>query len=239
MWPEIIRLSKEGGLDVIETYVFWNNHEPERGQTVQEAGLLVHLRIGPYACAEWNYGGFPMWLHFLPGIQFRTNNAIFKNEMKRFLAKVVNLMKEERLFASQGGPIILAQVENEYGNVESSYGQPGELYVQWAAKTAVSLNTTVPWVMCAQGDAPDPISFGYPIPYRPVEDLAFSVARFFEYGGTFQNYYMYFGGTNFGRTAGGPLVATSYDYDAPIDEYGKTKNSHFSLQVTYLKLGFG
>lgn len=31
----------------------------------------------------------------------------------------------------------------------------------------------------------------------------------------------YFGGTNFGRTAGGPLVATSYDYDAPIDEYGK------------------
>ncbi|CAI0407269.1 unnamed protein product [Linum tenue] len=266
MWPEIIRLSKEGGLDVIETYVFWNNHEPERGQyyfegrfdlvkfvkTVQEAGLLVHLRIGPYACAEWNYGGFPMWLHFLPGIQFRTNNAIFKNEMKRFLAKVVNLMKEERLFASQGGPIILAQVENEYGNVESSYGQPGELYVQWAAKTAVSLNTTVPWVMCAQGDAPDPIintcngfycdqftpnspskpkmwtenysgwflSFGYPIPYRPVEDLAFSVARFFEYGGTFQNYYMYFGGTNFGRTAGGPLVATSYDYDAPIDEYG-------------------
>lgn len=63
-------------------------------------------------------------------------------------------------------------------------------------------------------------SFGYPIPHRPVEDLAFAVARFFEMGGTFHNYYMYFGGTNFGRTAGGPLVATSYDYDAPIDEYG-------------------
>ncbi|CAN0852800.1 Beta-galactosidase 8 [Linum grandiflorum] len=282
MWPEIIRRSKEGGLDVIETYVFWNYHEPVRGQipftkaasfvstllsqyyfedrfdlvrfvkAVHEAGLLVHLRIGPYACAEWNYGGFPMWLHFLPGIQFRTDNAIFKNEMKRFLAKIVNLMKEEQLFASQGGPIILAQVENEYGNVQSSYGEAGNLYVQWAAKTAVSLNTTVPWVMCAQEDAPDPVintcngfycddftpnspskpkmwtenysgwflSFGYPIPYRPVEDLAFSVARFFEYGGTFQNYYMYFGGTNFGRTAGGPMIATSYDYDAPLDEYG-------------------
>ncbi|OMO65084.1 Glycoside hydrolase, family 35 [Corchorus olitorius] len=63
-------------------------------------------------------------------------------------------------------------------------------------------------------------SFGYPIPHRPVEDLAFAIARFFETGGTFHNYYMYFGGTNFGRTAGGPLVATSYDYDAPIDEYG-------------------
>ncbi|KAJ9690322.1 hypothetical protein PVL29_012796 [Vitis rotundifolia] len=266
VWPEIIRKSKEGGLDVIETYVFWNNHEPVRGEyyfegrfdlvrfvkTVQEAGLLVHLRIGPYACAEWNYGGFPVWLHFIPGIQFRTTNDLFKNEMKRFLAKIVSLMKDADLFASQGGPIILAQVENEYGNVEWAYGVGGELYVKWAAETAVSLNTSVPWVMCQQEDAPDPIintcngfycdrftpnspskpkmwtenysgwflAFGNAIPYRPVEDLAFSVARFFETGGTFQNYYMYFGGTNFERTAGGPLVATSYDYDAPIDEYG-------------------
>ncbi|XLU20117.1 hypothetical protein S245_056183, partial [Arachis hypogaea] len=39
-------------------------------------------------------------------------------------------------------------------------------------------------------------------------------------GGTFMNYYMYHGGTNFGRTTGGPFVATSYDYDAPLDEYG-------------------
>ncbi|KAF5194526.1 Beta-galactosidase, partial [Thalictrum thalictroides] len=266
VWPEIIRKSKEGGIDVIETYVFWNNHEPIKGQyyfeerfdlvrfvkKVQEAGLFVHLRIGPYACAEWNYGGFPLWLHFIPGIQFRTTNTPFKIEMKLFLSKIVNMMKEEKLFASQGGPIILAQVENEYGNVEWAYGIGGKLYVNWAAETAVSLNTTVPWVMCAQIDAPDPIintcngfycdeftpnspskpkmwtenyvgwflAFGYAYPFRPVEDLAFSVARFFEKGGTFQNYYMYFGGTNFGRTAGGPLVATSYDYDAPIDEYG-------------------
>ncbi|KAF8370157.1 hypothetical protein HHK36_031788 [Tetracentron sinense] len=266
VWPELIRKSKEGGLDVIETYIFWNYHEPVRGEyyfegrfdlvrfvkVVQEAGLYVHLRIGPYACAEWNYGGFPTWLHFIPGVQFRTSNAIFKEEMKRFLAKIVTIMKEEKLFATQGGPIILAQVENEYGNVEWAYGVGGELYVKWAAETAVSLNTTVPWVMCQQEDAPDPIintcngfycdeftpnspskpkmwtenysgwflAFGNPIPFRPVEDLAFSVARFFETGGTFQNYYMYFGGTNFGRTAGGPLIASSYDYDAPIDEYG-------------------
>ncbi|XP_051128365.1 beta-galactosidase 6-like isoform X2 [Andrographis paniculata] len=193
-----------------------------------------------------------MWLHFIPGIQFRTSNNLFKGEMERFLVKIVNLMKDENLFATQGGPIILAQVENEYGNVEGSYGVAGVLYVKWAAETAVGLNTTVPWVMCQQEDAPDPIintcngfycdrwspnspfkpkmwtenyagwflSFGYAVPFRPVEDLAFAVARFFETGGTFQNYYMYFGGTNFGRTAGGPLIATSYDYDAPINEYG-------------------
>ncbi|CAN1221977.1 Beta-galactosidase 8 [Linum grandiflorum] len=269
MWPEIIRKSKEGGLDVIETYVFWNYHEPTRGQyyfegrydlvkflrTVQEAGLMAHLRIGPYACAEWNYGGFPMWLHFLPGIQFRTTNNVFQIEIQRFLEKIVSLMNGENLFASQGGPIILAQVENEYGNVEWAYGLPGRDYVRWAAETAVNLNVSVPWVMCQQADAPDPIintcngfycdqftpnspskpkfwtenypgwyvTFGSPIPSRPVEDVAFAVARFFENGGTLQNYYMYFGGTNFGRTAGGPMIATSYDYDAPIDEYGFTR----------------
>ncbi|KAF5935822.1 hypothetical protein HYC85_026951 [Camellia sinensis] len=57
-------------------------------------------------------------------------------------------------------------------------------------------------------------------PQRPVEDLAFSVARFIQNNGSFINYYMYHGGTNFGRTTAGLFIATSYDYDAPIDEYG-------------------
>lgn len=35
----------------------------------------------------------------------------------------------------------------------------------------------------------------------------------------------YHGGTNFGRTAGGPFITTSYDYDAPLDEYGDNKKS--------------
>lgn len=93
-------------------------------------------------------------------------------------------------------------------------------------------------------------SFGGPINQRPVEDLAFAVARFIQKGGSLVNYYMvspsfiffaklfglglkrrvqrvilwwfqYHGGTNFGRTAGGPFITTSYDYDAPIDEYGE------------------
>lgn len=48
-------------------------------------------------------------------------------------------------------------MENEYGNVEWAYGVDGASYVKWAAETAVGLNTSVPWVMCAQSDAPDPI----------------------------------------------------------------------------------
>ncbi|MQL82322.1 hypothetical protein Taro_014801 [Colocasia esculenta] len=266
MWPDLIQKSKDGGLDVIETYVFWNLHEPVQNQynfegrgdlvkfvkTVAAAGLLVHLRIGPYVCAEWNYGGFPLWLHFIPGIKFRTDNEPFKREMQRFTTKIVDTMKQEMLFASQGGPIILAQIENEYGNIESSYGSAGKQYVSWSASMALSLNTGVPWVMCNQADAPDPIintcngfycdqfspnsankpkiwtenwsgwfqAYGGSAPHRPAEDLAFAVARFYQRGGTFQNYYMYHGGTNFGHTTGGPFITTSYDYDAPIDEYG-------------------
>jgi len=266
MWPGLIQKAKDGGLDVIETYVFWDIHEPVRGQydfegrkdlaafvkAVADAGLYVHLRIGPYVCAEWNYGGFPLWLHFIPGVKFRTDNEPFKTEMQRFTTKVVDTMKGAGLYASQGGPIILSQIENEYGNIDSAYGAAGKAYMRWAAGMAVSLDTGVPWVMCQQTDAPDPLintcngfycdgftpnsaakpkmwtenwsgwflSFGGAVPYRPAEDLAFAVVRFYQRGGTFQNYYMYHGGTNLDRSSGGPFIATSYDYDAPIDEYG-------------------
>ncbi|XP_019186782.1 PREDICTED: beta-galactosidase 3-like [Ipomoea nil] len=68
---------------------------------------------------------------------------------------------------------------------------------------------------------PSEVTFlGGPIHHRPVEDLAFEVAQFIQKGGSFVNYYMYHGGTNFGSTAGGRFLTTSYDYDAPIDEYG-------------------
>lgn len=266
MWPGLIRKAKDGGLDVIQTYVFWNGHEPIQGQynfagrydlvqfikVVQQAGLYVHLRIGPYICAEWNFGGFPVWLKYVPGIAFRTDNGPFKAAMQKFTEKIVTMMKSENLFQTQGGPIIMSQIENEYGPVEWEIGAPGKAYTKWAAQMAVGLNTGVPWVMCKQEDAPDPVidtcngfycegfkpnkdykpkmftenwtgwytQFGGAVPYRPVEDLAFSVARFIQNNGSFMNYYMYHGGTNFGRTAAGLFIATSYDYDAPIDEYG-------------------
>ncbi|KAL0554561.1 hypothetical protein IC582_008484 [Cucumis melo] len=54
---------------------------------------------------------------------------------------------------------------------------------------ALSLDTGVPWVMCKQEDAPDPV-FGGPVPYKPVEDLAYAVARFIQNRGSLINYYM-------------------------------------------------
>ncbi|KAF2543627.1 hypothetical protein F2Q68_00028765 [Brassica cretica] len=143
-------------------------------------------------------------------------------------------------------------IENEYGRQGQLLGAEGHNYMTWAAKMAIATETGVPWVMCKEDDAPDPVintcngfycdsfapnkpykpliwteawsgwftEFGGPMHHRPVQDLAFAVARFIQKGGSFVNYYMYHGGTNFGRTAGGPFVTTSYDYDAPIDEYG-------------------
>ncbi|XP_068653688.1 beta-galactosidase 6-like [Aristolochia californica] len=173
--------------------------------------------------------------------------------MQKFTTSIVNMMKQEGLFASQGGPIILAQIENEYKSVERAFHEKGPPYVRWAAKMAVDLETGVPWVMCKQDDAPDPVinacnglscgetwsgpnspnkpalwtenwtqlyqAFGEDLRGRPAEDIAFSVALFVAKKGSYVNYYMYHGGSNFGRS-GSSYVTTSYYDEAPLDEYG-------------------
>ncbi|XP_026378647.1 beta-galactosidase-like [Papaver somniferum] len=62
--------------------------------------------------------------------------------------------------------------------------------------------------------------FGVAVPRRPARDVAFSVAEFIQTGGSFMNYYIFYGGANFGRTTCDPFITTSYDYDALVDEYG-------------------
>lgn len=227
---------------------------PKFLRLVHEAGMYVNLRIGPYVCAEWNFGGFPGWLRFLPGIEFRTDNESFKNETQRFVNYLVEMLKSENLFAWQDGPIILAQIENEYGSIDAVYGEAGQKYLNWIANMAVATNISVPWIMCNQPDAPPSVidtcngfycdgfrpnsegkpalwtenwtgwfqSWGEGAPTRPVQDIAFAVARFFQKGGSFMHYYMYHGGTNFERSAM-EGVTTNYDYDAPIDEYGDVR----------------
>ncbi|KAJ8650932.1 hypothetical protein MRB53_003955 [Persea americana] len=76
---------------------------------VKQAGLYVHLQIGPYVCAEWNFGGIPVWLKYVPGISFRIDNGPYKVAMEGFTKKIVDMMKAEGLYQSQGGPIIMSQ----------------------------------------------------------------------------------------------------------------------------------
>ncbi|KAH1100755.1 hypothetical protein GLYMA_13G104000v4 [Glycine max] len=218
MWPDLIQKAKDGGLDVIQTYVFWNGHEPSPGKyyfedrydlvkfikLVQQAGLSVHLRIGPYICAEWNFGGFPVWLKYVPDIAFRTDNEPFKAAMQKFTEKIVSMMKAEKLFQTQGGPIIMSQIDTCNGYYCENF-TPNKKY-----KPKMWTENWTGWYT----------EFGGAVPRRPAEDMAFSVARFVQNGGSFVNYYMYHGGTNFDRTSSGLFIATSYDYDGPIDEYG-------------------
>ncbi|XP_057795713.1 beta-galactosidase 16-like isoform X3 [Salvia miltiorrhiza] len=174
--------------------------------------------------------------------------------MQNFTTKIVNMMKSENLYASQGGPIIVSQIENEYQNVEKAFGDKGPSYVRWAAAMAVGLNTGVPWVMCKQDDAPDPVinscngmmcgetfvgpnspnkpamwtedwthfydNYGNTTKVRPAQDIAYHVALFIvKMNGSYINYYMYHGGTNFGRNASAFMLTSYYD-QAPLDEYG-------------------
>ncbi|HWI52373.1 MAG TPA: beta-galactosidase [Symbiobacteriaceae bacterium] len=265
MWPRLMQESVAAGLNTIETYLFWNLHEPRRGvfdftgrldlmrfcQVAQEHGLNVILRIGPYICAEINYGGFPAWLRDVPGIRMRTWNEPFMREMGRWVRHAANMLRP--LFAANGGPIIAAQIENEYGLLGGIYGADGERYKQWAADLGQSLNLGIPWIMCYGGAAgaletingfyghtqierhwnehPDQPAiwtedwpgwydtWGRPHHKRSPQDVLYAVARFFAAGGTGVNHYMWHGGTNFGREAM-YLQTTSYDYDAPLDEFG-------------------
>ncbi|XP_022762273.1 beta-galactosidase 13-like [Durio zibethinus] len=267
VWPDILRKAKQGGLNVIETYVFWNGHEPVQRQfnfegeydlvkfikMIAENKMYAILRVGPFIQAEWNHGGLPYWLREVPNITFRSNNEPFKYHMKKFVTMIIDKMKEEKLFAPQGGPIILSQIENEYNTIQLAFREHGDIYVQWAGKMAVALDTGVPWIMCKQRDAPDPIIntcngrhcgdtftgpnrpnkpslwtenwtaqyrvFGDPPSQRSAEDLAYSVARFVSKKGTLVNYYMYHGGTNYGRTSAAFTTTRYYD-EAPLDEYG-------------------
>ncbi|KAL6855899.1 hypothetical protein ACP4OV_018701 [Aristida adscensionis] len=270
LWPELIVKAKEGGLNVIETYVFWNIHEPEKDvynfegrydvikffKLIQENDMYAMVRIGPFIQAEWNHGGLPYWLREVPDIVFRTNNEPFKMHMEKFVNLVVKKFKDANLFASQGGPIILAQIENEYAHLEAAFKEEGTKYINWAAKMALATNTGVPWIMCKQTHAPGEVIptcngrncgdtwpgpadknkpllwtenwtaqyrvFGDPPSQRSAEDVAFAVARFFSVGGSMTNYYMYHGGTNFGR-GGAAFVMPRYYDEAPLDEFGLYK----------------
>ncbi|CAN0878841.1 Beta-galactosidase 13 [Linum grandiflorum] len=274
MWPDLLAKAKRGGLNVVQSYVFWNVHEPVQGQynfegrydlvkfirMIGDMGMYATIRVGPYVEAEWNHGGFPFWLREVKNITFRTDNPPFKYHMRKFVRMIVEKLKKEKLFASQGGPIIMSQIENEYANVERAYKGAGARYVQWAGTMAERLKTRVPWTMCKQIDAPDPVIntcngrhcantfpgpnkpykpslwtenwtshytvFGGPPHYRKPEEIAFSVARWFARNGTHVNYYMYYGGTNFGRTTSAFSTTQYYD-EAPIDEYGMEREPKF------------
>jgi beta-galactosidase len=128
-WHARLKMAKAMGLNTIATYVFWNMHEPSPGhydfsgqndlaafiRAAQEEGLYVILRSGPYACAEWDLGGLPAWLLANPksAQAIRSDDPAFMAPAERWITR---LSKEVLpLQIGRGGPILMTQMENEYG----------------------------------------------------------------------------------------------------------------------------
>jgi beta-galactosidase len=133
-WAHRLRMAHAMGLNTVCAYLFWNAHEPQPGQfdfsgsadaaefcrLAQAEGLKVILRPGPYSCAEWDFGGFPYWLLKTPDIKLRTRDPRYLEACQRYLQAVGKQLAPLQI--THGGPIIMVQVENEYG----SYGKDKE-----------------------------------------------------------------------------------------------------------------
>jgi beta-galactosidase len=124
-------MAKAMGCNTIAAYIFWNYHEQEPGRfdfetgnhniaqfirIVQEEGLWLILRPGPYVCAEWEFGGLPSYLLSIPDIKVRCMDPRYMEAVDRYIKALAQQVKG--LQVSNGGPILMVQVENEYG----SYG---------------------------------------------------------------------------------------------------------------------
>ncbi len=126
-WADRIEKARLMGLNTIETYVAWNEHAPERGvfrtdgqhdlvrflQLVHEAGLHAIVRPGPYICAEWDNGGLPGWLFADPEVRLRRDEPRYMAAVTEYLDALLPLIAP--LQVDRGGPVVLVQVENEYG----------------------------------------------------------------------------------------------------------------------------
>jgi beta-galactosidase len=158
-WRHRLQLAKAMGLNTVCAYLFWNMHEPHPGEYVwtgqaddaefcriaQEEGLWVILRPGPYACAEWEMGGTPWWLLKNDDIKLRTRDPHYINAVKSYLKEVGRVLGPLQI--THGGPIIMAQVENEYG----FFGKDAQ-YMDEIRKALVDAGFDVPLFECNPPD---------------------------------------------------------------------------------------
>ncbi|KAI0444386.1 glycosyl hydrolases family 35-domain-containing protein [Xylaria telfairii] len=127
LWDSRLALARAMGLNTVFSYLYWDQIEPSQGkyvtdvnnniaawvQKAEQHGLRVVLRVGPYICGEHEWGGFPSWLSTIQNMTVRSNNPQFLDATKSYLDFLGSWLQP--YYASNGGPIIMAQVENEYG----------------------------------------------------------------------------------------------------------------------------
>ena len=290
-WEHRIKMCKALGMNTVCIYVFWNIHEQKEGQfdftgnndvaefwrLAQKNGMYVIVRPGPYVCAEWEMGGLPWWLLKKKDIKLRERDPYFMERVKIFEEKVGEQLKP--LTIQNGGPIIMVQVENEYGSygedkpyvseirdcLRSIYGKELSLFqCDWSSNFEKNGLDDLTWTMNfgtganindqfrrlgeLRPNAPKMCSefwsgwfdkWGARHETRPAKDMVEGMDEMLSKGISF-SLYMTHGGTSFGHWAGAnsPGFApdvTSYDYDAPINEYGLATPKFWELRAMMQK----
>lgn len=285
-WEHRIKMCKALGMNAVCIYIFWNIHEQKEGQfdftgnndiaafcrLAQKNGMYVIVRPGPYVCAEWEMGGLPWWLLKKKDIKLRERDPYFMERVKIFEEKVGEQLKP--LTIQNGGPIIMIQVENEYGSygtdkpyvseirdcLRSIYGDKMALFqCDWSSNFEQNGLDDLVWTMNfgtganidnqfrrlgeLRPNAPKMCSefwsgwfdkWGARHETRPAKDMVEGMDEMLSKGISF-SLYMTHGGTSFGHWAGAnsPGFApdvTSYDYDAPINEYGQATPKFWELR---------
>ena len=290
-WEHRIKMCRALGMNTVCLYVFWNIHEQREGEfdfsgqndvaafcrLCQKNGMYVIVRPGPYVCAEWEMGGLPWWLLKKKDIRLREQDPYFIERVKLFEKKVGEQLAG--LSIQNGGPIIMVQVENEYGSygedkpyvseirdcLRSIYGNEMLLFqCDWASNFTKNGLDDLTWTMNfgtgadidsqfkrlgeLRPTAPKMCSefwsgwfdkWGAQHETRPAEDMVAGIDEMLSKGISF-SLYMTHGGTSFGHWAGAnsPGFApdvTSYDYDAPINEWGLATPKFWELRETMQK----
>ena len=290
-WEHRIKMCKALGMNTLCIYVFWNFHEQQQdhftfeGQAdvaafcrlAQKHGMYVIVRPGPYVCAEWEMGGLPWWLLKKKDIRLRERDPFFMERVKKFEQKVGEQLAP--LTIQRGGPIIMMQVENEYGSygedkpyvseirdcLRSIYGDELVLFqCDWASNFTKNGLDDLTWTMNfgtganideqfkrlgeLRPNAPKMCSefwsgwfdkWGAQHETRPAKAMVDGMDEMLSKGISF-SLYMTHGGTSFGHWAGAnsPGFApdvTSYDYDAPINEYGQATPKYHELRAMMQK----
>ena len=294
-WEHRIQMCKALGMNAVCIYIFWNIHEQREGEfdftgnndvaefcrLAQKNGMYVIVRPGPYVCAEWEMGGLPWWLLKKKDIKLRERDPYFMERVKIFEQKVGEQLAP--LTIQNGGPIIMVQVENEYGSygedkpyvseirdcLRGIYGKELELFqCDWSSNFEKNGLEDLTWTMNfgtganidqqfrrlgeLRPNAPKMCSefwsgwfdkWGARHETRPAKDMVAGMDEMLSKGISF-SLYMTHGGTSFGHWAGAnsPGFApdvTSYDYDAPINEYGQATPKFWELRTMMEKYNDG
>ena len=145
-WRHRIQMAKAMGCNTISVYIMWNYHEQEEGvfdfetgnrnlaqffNLVQEEGLWLIVRPGPYVCAEWELGGIPPYLLRIPDIKLRCMDPRYMAAAERYIAKLAEVVKPFQV--TSGGPLLMLQIENEYGSFGNDRNYLARLKEVWTA----------------------------------------------------------------------------------------------------------